>query len=136
MVRVEPLQNVLALHTLVSRLCQIGKFAKTGARNCAPGARCVFNAPTCGEGVASATEPAPLARPPAPVLALDNIRTLVWLLYRWLSRCASHGRLFKKLVDKTKNGLGKVRRSLTPNKDRAVDESEVRPIFLELVKIT
>lgn len=32
---------------------------------------------------------------------------------------------FKKLVDKTKNGLGKVRRSLTPNKDRA-GESEVR----------
>lgn len=37
----------------------------------------------------------------------------------------SHDSFFKKLVDKTKSGLGKVRRSLTPNKDRA-GESEVR----------
>lgn len=32
---------------------------------------------------------------------------------------------FKKLVSKTKNGLGKVRRSLSPRKDKAVRDSEV-----------
>lgn len=63
-----------------------------------------------------------------PLFELIPVLFLCRLRYHLLLRCASHGSFFKKLVDKTKNGLGKVRRSLTPNKDRD-GGSEVRPIF-------